>query len=508
MVAGLLTPDLNEPGYLQRAAHTAGPWLPWLAAGYAVGCAWPDALLPPWLLWQVLASWCVLVPLLLWQPLALRPIVARALVCVVALLSGMWVVDGYSQSHLPPEQFIERSMRVERVLYEGYGIGFIAAPEGRDLPRRIAVHAPAQVSVRTADVVMVRGRLQHATAPWGELRSEVRAVDLHLQQRRETGPRGFAWRAIEGLGQHRDLGGALLLGEGRPRARDAFHQAGLLHFLAVSGLHLGLALVMWAWVMRLLGLPWLLRQVLLVGGALGYAWLVGFSMPTQRAAVMTIAVVAYSLQGRSAHRLGPLSLAVLVLLAMDPSQARNIGFQLSAVAVFGIVTMGMDLVALRRRFMPLYPWPLDRPSWRALLYVCRGALDGMAVGIAATLAVMPITAGNFAEITPWSPLVSVLAGPFLMLVLAAGLPMLMLQGLWPSGPWSGLFVLTQGGLSGLVWMAEQAPQWFRYSLLSVPAPGLALWLSWYAMFLPISRVEHVLWRGLLLIVLLLPGSSG
>lgn len=492
---------------MQRLGHAAGPWLPWLAAGYAVGCAWPAELLPPWLVWQTAASWVILLPLLLWRLPRLAPLLSRMAVCLLVLQVGMLVVADEATRRLPPEQFIERSMRVERVLYEGYGIGFLAAPEGRDLPRRLAVHAPPQVSVRTADVVLVRGRLQHAPAPWGSMRAEVRAVEIELSQRREDGVRGFAWRAIADLGQHRDLAGALLLGEGRPRARDAFHQAGLLHFLAVSGLHLGLALVMWAWIMRLIGLPWLLRQFLLVAGALGYAWLVGFSMPTQRAAVMTIAVVAYGLQGRSAHRLGPLSLAVLVLLALDPSQARNIGFQLSAVAVFGIVTMGMDLVALRRRYLPLQAWPLDRPSWCAVLYVCRGGCDGLAVGIAATIAVMPITAGNFSEITPWSPLVSVLAGPFLLIVLAAGLPMLALQGFWPSGPWTGLYVLTELGLSGLVWMAEATPYWFRHSLLTVPAPTMALWLCWYAFFLPIGRVQHLLWRLLVVLLLLISGSS-
>ena len=488
-----------------REHFAQSPWLPWLSGGYALGCGLPAWWHSGWLLGLAFGAWLLATPLLLLSTRRERnPLAQRLLACLLCLLAGMLAVGKSTDRSLPP-QFIDRDATVLRVLYQGYGIGLLAKLEQADalhsqptpVPKRLFVRANQGQTLRVADRVRIRGRIANEPSPWGGQRPVLVAARLNLIQRREDGARGFAWSAIDGLPQHRDLAATLLLGQGRPATRDAFHGAGLLHLLAVSGLHLGLALFLFAQLMRLLGLPWALRQGLLLAAAFGYAWLAGMSLPTQRAMIMTMAVVLYGLGGREPHRLGPLSLAVLALLVIDPQQARQIGFQLSALAVFGILTMGLSGTALRQRYVPLRIWPLDRPLWRGLMRCCQGGCDSVIIGLAATAAIVPITAGNFGEITPLSAIVSVLAGPALLLILAAGLPLIFLQGFIPNGPWTGLHTLVDLGLSTLVTIAQTAATHFP-SLIKVPTPSFAFYLVWFLALLPWPRgvnllTKHVWW---------------
>jgi predicted membrane metal-binding protein len=206
---------------------------------------------------------------------------------------------------------------------------------------------------------------------------------------------------------------------------------------------------------------------------------------------------------RQAHHLAAPSLAALALIAIDPDHARSPGFQLSLVAVLGILTLGRDLIHLRRRYLPLAPWPLDRPSWRGVLALGRWTGDGLAVGIGASLAVTPVVAWHFGEANPWSPLASLIAGPPLTLVLGAGLPLLLLEGLWPGGPRNGLYVLVDAGLAGLLAVVHWAAATLPGGLVRVAMPSALALLAWPALFLPLRRRSGLLWRGLLLFVLLL-----
>jgi competence protein ComEC len=165
---------------------------------------------------------------------------------------------------------------------------------------------------------------------------------------------------------------------------------------------------------------------------------------------MGLVLVFAGLTAREPHRLGAVSLAALVLVVIDPINASDLGFQLSLVAVLGIVTLGVDLVKLRQTWFPLQPWPLDRPLWCGLLACARLSCDGLAIGFSACLAITPLIAWVFGTANPWSPLTTLAATPPTTLALWAGLPYIVLDGLWPHGPWDGLVVIINASLSCLV----------------------------------------------------------
>jgi len=145
--------------------------------------------------------------------------------------------------------------------------------------------------------------------------------------------------------RHPELAEALLLGS---RARlgeshwEVLEATGTQHLVAISGLHLGLVAML---VGRVLAAPagrtspryprlgrWLPLALVLIG-ALGYALLAGFTVPTQRALVM-VAVTGVLVSGGRQWRLwdGWLLAAVFVI-ALEPRAVLGMGFWFSFGAV-------------------------------------------------------------------------------------------------------------------------------------------------------------------------------
>ena len=129
-----------------------------------------------------------------------------------------------------------------------------------------------------------------------------------------------------------------------------FRDSGAAHLLAISGLHVGMALMMTlALARRFAGRPrWLVFALPLLA-VWGYAMLAGLPPSAQRAAVMATFYLAALYFGRQRHGLTALMLAALVLTAFDPGMVWEVSFQLSFLAMAGIVVVG--------------PWITERIEW-------------------------------------------------------------------------------------------------------------------------------------------------
>lgn len=217
---------------------------------------------------------------------------------------------------------------------------------------------------------------------------------------------------------------------------------------------------------------------------------------------MAFALAGAALVGRETHRLAAPALAILVLLAWDPSLAHDRGFQLSMAAILGILTLGRELIAWRSQRWPLTAWPLDRAPWRLLLFASRSACDGLAVGVAAALATAPLVGLHFHTANPWSPLSSLVASLPATAALWLGLPTLAASGLWPDGPWEGLYAGLGWSLDALV-AAVGAAARLPGATVPVIAPAVATMLAWPFVFWPTATRRGALVRaGLLAIALL------
>jgi competence protein ComEC len=143
---------------------------------------------------------------------------------------------------------------------------------------------------------------------------------------------------------------ALILGERQgigPELREIFNKTGLGHVLAVSGLHVGLvAWLAFAIVKGLLSLSYRLAlkadirkvaAIITVFPVVAYTCLAGLQVSGQRAMIMALAYLFSIILGREKDVWSTLSLAALVVLAVDPYALFSISFQLSFCAVVGIL---------------------------------------------------------------------------------------------------------------------------------------------------------------------------
>jgi competence protein ComEC len=162
--------------------------------------------------------------------------------------------------------------------------------------------------------------------------------------------------------EERSVVSALTLGyrtELEPETRDYFASTGAMHVLAVSGLHVGLI--------------YLIISSLLSGinrGKIGsviypasmiiclwtYAFITGFSPSVQRATVMFTFIIAGNILRRPVNIYNSLSASALVLILHDPDIIFEVGFQLSYLAVFGIVLLQPPIAAILRVKNKILKW--------------------------------------------------------------------------------------------------------------------------------------------------------
>ncbi len=136
---------------------------------------------------------------------------------------------------------------------------------------------------------------------------------------------------------------AMLIGERNELDRvwvDRYVRAGVVHILAISGLHVGLLMLLFGWFFR----PALLfkhghyYQVLLVILCLWiYVALTGFGPSTIRAGVMFSFFSIGKYIKRSPPTLFYLILSFGILVFINPNNLTQVGFQLSYLAVLGIL---------------------------------------------------------------------------------------------------------------------------------------------------------------------------
>jgi competence protein ComEC len=132
----------------------------------------------------------------------------------------------------------------------------------------------------------------------------------------------------------------------------AMKSTSLSHLTAVSGANcaviIGLVMIAGA----ALGIPRRLR----IGGALvvlvGFVALVTPQASVLRAAVMAALVLAALAGGRTLRGIPVLSLAVVILLTVDPWLCRNYGFLLSVLATAGLLVLVRPFGTVLSRWMP------------------------------------------------------------------------------------------------------------------------------------------------------------
>lgn len=203
---------------------------------------------------------------------------------------------------------------------------------------------------------------------------------------------------------------ALLLGDKADLDQETmriFSNTGSMHVLAVSGLHVGLLLLMFQKVLLLFARWISKRQALFL--SLVLVWIYGFlsgASPSVMRAVVMFTILAYGqLFFRKTAAINSLCLSAVLLFVWDPWVIFDIGFQLSYGAMFGIFLLYqplVDLLHVEQKFL--------RMIW-----------EGTMVGIAATIFTTPLTLYWFYQFPNYFALANLGVMLFGFLVLLVGM---------------------------------------------------------------------------------------
>jgi ComEC/Rec2-related protein len=129
------------------------------------------------------------------------------------------------------------------------------------------------------------------------------------------------------------LGRKELVGE----EKKFIQNAGLSHLLAISGLHVGLISLILFYFLRFFQISFRVILFTLSIFLIFYIAVTGFRPSTQRAVIMYFVFAFGFFIKRRVELLNSLGLAGVILVLLSPSIIYDIGFQLSFLAVFGII---------------------------------------------------------------------------------------------------------------------------------------------------------------------------
>jgi competence protein ComEC len=224
---------------------------------------------------------------------------------------------------------------------------------------------------------------------------------------------------------------ALLFGEKTELSKEIttnYTQAGIIHILAISGLHIALIYGIVLWLTKPLhrfkkGKLYIFLLSLCV--LWFYAILAGFSASIVRAAVMFSVVALAKIVNRQANIYNSLAVSAMLLLVFNPNYLFDVGFQLSFSAVLSIVI-----------FQPL----VRKYSYSKHLIFLK-IKELLLISLVAQIGVLPLILYYFGQFPLLFLLANLIAIPLSSFILILGLALI---------PFNFLFPKVAVYLSGLV----------------------------------------------------------
>lgn len=222
--------------------------------------------------------------------------------------------------------------------------------------------------------------------------------------------------------------------------RDTYSKAGVSHVLALSGLHLG---IIYAMIALLLGrrrntMGGLLVTLLLVWT---FALMVGMSPGIVRSAAMFSVYASMTFLQRDYLTANSLAIAASVMLLASPAMLWDVGFQMSFLAVMGIVIC--HVLLRNNHFYVRYAH--RRFVGKLVSLVC--------ISLAAQLFVLPLVMYYFGNVPFYFLLANIVAVPLTTFIIYAAMLLFVLSPLCRFAVW--MTVVWQWLASGVGWVVAQ-----------------------------------------------------
>jgi len=185
--------------------------------------------------------------------------------------------------------------------------------------------------------------------------------------------------------------------------KSEFVNAGVIHVLAVSGLHVGYIVLIFAALFNRFNIR--LKLILTMIGLLFFLIITGSPPSVFRATVMAGVLLVGKLSGRDYNSINAISLAALIILLINPEELFNPGFQLSFSAVLSIIILYPYLSRLINR-------------WKIKTNIFRWLLLFFAVSLSAQIGTLPFTLVYFNKLSVVALLANLIVIPMIGIIVA------------------------------------------------------------------------------------------
>jgi len=292
-------------------------------------------------------------------------------------------------------------------------------------------------------------------------------------------------------GQAQALIKGLLLGERGEislELKEAFARCGVIHALAISGLHIGYIGIIFFVLFSLLRFNYQARLIAVLISIFFYDLLIGFEPPIVRASLMMGIFLIGKLIQRPTDMLNVISTAAIIILLVNPQELFQASFQLSFGAIISIVYLYQRLKIIFDK------WSVFNKLTQNKIGEYLGAL--FLVTLAAQLGTLPITAYYFGRISIIAFALNLLVIPLVGIVIALGFATLIFSLI--SMPVAQLYANTNSiFLQFLIRIVENGSD-IKFTSFDISKIGLVTILIYYFMLWCIINLDKKFYRKILL----------
>jgi len=300
-------------------------------------------------------------------------------------------------------------------------------------------------------------------------------------------------------GQPAGLLQALILGdksEVDPEVRTAFANTGVIHVLAVSGLHVGYVLIILLALARILRIPWGWDRLAVIIGLVFFVALTGGKPSVIRAAIMTGLYILAPVVNRPANVWNLIATAAFLILIINPTFIYDLGFLLSFTAVISIIFFFnlFDQIVPERLRLSNIQNKFLKFTWGLFL-----------VSLSAQIGTLPFTVLFFHRLPLISLVANVIIVPLIGLLVALGFALLFLN-------WIPFIGYTIGNtlwfLAEIIIHLAKGFSRLPFAAIDVPEPDFMGILIYCAFILSIYLLSLTEKRKLIIIIILTVFTSG
>ncbi|MFO7889314.1 MAG: DNA internalization-related competence protein ComEC/Rec2 [bacterium] len=271
---------------------------------------------------------------------------------------------------------------------------------------------------------------------------------------------------------------------------ESFSKTGVIHVLAVSGLHVGFILVMCLTLFNLFRFNKFMSTVLTIVILIFYTLLTESHPPVFRAAVMSSLYLLSIHLERKTQPFNIIGLAGLILIIINPNNLFSLSFILSFTAISSIIYFYNKLINL-----PFYVTIKKQKPFRAKL------LATMFVSLSALMGTIPVSAYYFNRIPLLSIIINFFAIPLTGLIVGLSFITFLFSSisLFVASIYAGLVdILVSAFISIIIWFSH-----FSFSHITAASPDSMIIVIYYLVLFLVFNFNNKKYRKILIFSLLI-----